>query len=147
MDFKHNVITENTERNREWFKFIGYKEVNVSETEDFLITLTCKRTKNRKTYIEHFYTSVSQKQLMKDLPKYKNHFIFLNQEENLRGVSAIRNDSDINQWFIADTDFNDELEWFFCDKENIKECETYTTFTKATVDDIIIYNRRSTKQI
>ena len=75
MDFKHNVITENTERNREWFKFIGYKEVNVSETEDFLITLTCKRTKNRKTYIEPFYTSVSQKQLMKDLSKYGNHFI------------------------------------------------------------------------
>ena len=127
MKFKYSVIGDNTAENRGWLRKLGYKNVNDNILGDVLCTPTSYRDD------VSFYITTHTPVLSLIL---KNYVIDCRNNDALfRSVSAVRDDSDYMQWFISDIDFYGK-EWFLCEKDRIKDCSIYCSFTKATLEEL-----------
>lgn len=135
MEFEHLVITENTKENREWLINLGYTPLEFFLYKKFIYTNATTRANSKRGEWKEFNFETHDE--IKETINGKKYINCVGNNKLFKAISAIRNDSDINQWFIADANFTDEKEWIFCDRENIKELEIYTTFTKATLEDIL----------
>lgn len=127
MKFKYNVIGDNTAENREWLRKLGYKNVNDNILGDILYIPTSYRDD------VSFYITTHTPVLSLILKDYV--IDCRNNDALFRSVSAVRDDSDYMQWFISDIDFYGK-EWFLCEKDRIKDCSIYCSFTKATIEEL-----------
>ena len=133
MEFVHNIIANNTKFNVAWLEFIGYTNSGVDPEDEFIITSTYQMKGNVKHFKEPIFWSIDRE----NIKEFEDCFDMTKDNLLFKALSAIRNDSDIHQWFIADTDFSDERTYLFCNRDNIKDLAIDISFTKATAFDII----------
>lgn len=64
-----------------------------------------------------------------------------NNEELFLALTALRDDTDKNQWVIDEAKecFGCENSWSICDKDDMNDRIVYTHYRKATVEEIIEY--------
>ena len=70
----------------------------------------------------------------------KSHIDCGTNEELFLALSALRDDTDKNQWVIDEANecfFGWEDSWSICDKDDMNERVVYTHYRKATVEEII----------
>ena len=127
MKFKYTVIGDNTAENREWLRKLGYKNANDNILGDVLYTPTSY--KGDVSFYITTHTPVLSLILKDYVIDCRNNDILF------KSVSAVRDDSDYMQWFISDIDFYGK-EWFLCEKDKIKDCSIYCSFTKATLEEL-----------
>lgn len=122
MKFKYSVIGDNTPDNRAWIKTIGkIMQIGYENVHDCIVT-------NTSNEIVH-------SRYNKQVDNIKDYIDCRNNPALFRAVSALREDSDIYQWFT------DGVDWWYCRHESFWgfafiNNKPAITFHKATLAEL-----------
>lgn len=132
MKFKYNIIGDNTKKNRDWLLALGYIPLEFFLNKKYIYTNFSNRVNFKEKWKEHYFETHDDIKLSIGEIDYIN---CIGNDKLFRAISTLNNDTDYMQWFISDIDFYGK-EWFLCEKDRIKDCSIYCSFTKATLEEL-----------
>ena len=131
-------IRKNTPEIRKKLEELGYTDQGKLRFYGEPIIIYCN--------INHFYTSPFVLEGEQYRGKYDNFIDCGDNEELFLAVAALRDDTDINQWFIYDTmdchiKERRTITWLICEEDKIEDMMAwdcaYKNARKATVEELI----------
>ena len=129
MKFKYSVIGDNTQENREWLEKVGCINFDYNFKGTHIISYWSGR------YGNNYYQCVTYHELI-SLRMYESAINCIGNSPLFKAVSAMREDSDLIQWFT------DGKNWNLCIRNNyLKWCLEnapfqYSNIHKATLTEL-----------
>lgn len=161
MSFTYSVIGDNTIENREHLEKLGYTPLRFCLNGKYLYARSCTWANKNRTWQEPYFATDNN---IDNSPKYIN---CIGNPQLFKAVSAMRDDSDKHQYFVAHCfieffpmkDQSDRKtvaagQFFLCKKDNIKSIKAKwlsfhcvdELYHKATLSELQAHspNRRYT---
>lgn len=131
MKLKYSVIGDNTSKNREWLEKIGYKPDEAIESYEFELLIA-----NHEIVDDGYYSGIDKWYIDEYKRLYNNTINCIGNDALFRAVSALREDSDENQWLTNDRSWIKAENVSINDKSITDYSELFKGFHKATLAEL-----------